>query len=359
MFEFHDAVQKAVRAVREDGMPHADALREFLPEYAVPDVINYMDTGAGADTGAGGAFPFRAAVFNMERGTFLRQILVYFASHPLLRRADVVFANELDWGMARTGNEYTARAFALALGYNAAFGIEFVTESAWLDGNGRGLHGNAVFSRFPLDQVCVVSLPVKYDWFYKEGDCRLGTRNAVLARAKTPAGYVGLVSAHLENRTTPQGRAEQAAFLLDAVEAHFGNLPVLIGGDLNTNTVDGNRDEDMRLLAESPEEMLRRLGETAEREPLLDYAASRGFSWKDCNIAAKQTRRKPMDDGTTVMLNLDWFLQRGLRCSAPARVESIFHNNGLVDPPPEALEFQGQELSDHDIVMVTCGGLDD
>jgi hypothetical protein len=69
----------------------------------------------------------------------------------------------------------------------------------------------------------------------------------------------------------------------------------------------------------------------------------------------KPTRRKPMDDGRTVLLNLDWFFQRGFSCSDPVRVESIFHRNGFGEVPEEVLSYQGCELSDHDIVMVRCG----
>jgi hypothetical protein len=132
-------------------------------------------------------------------------------------------------------------------------------------------------------------------------------------------------------------------------------MPVLIGGDMNTNTVDGNGDGEMQYLADHPGEMWRRIGRVNEYESLLDYAASRGFTYADCNIPEKTTRRKPMEDGQTVALNLDWFFQRGLTCSGPVKIESIFHKTGLVDLPGAFAAFQGQEMSDHDMVMVSCG----
>jgi endonuclease/exonuclease/phosphatase family metal-dependent hydrolase len=348
-------VKQAVDSVRSGRLSHAGAVEKYLPRILDADVNNSLSK-AGHSKAA--LFPFKAAVFNMERGTYIKQIIAYFKYCPALCGLSVVFANELDWGMARTQNAGVAGDFADALGFNYAYGVEFVTEKAGREGNKEGLHGNAVFSRFPLENPKLIRLPLKYDWFYKEGDCRLGTRNAVLAVADTPKGKIGLVSVHLENRTTPLGRKEQFEFVLNEAETHFGkNMPVLIGGDMNSNTVDGDRDEDMRYLSDHPGEMWRRIGQVPSYEPQLDYAASRGFSYADCNVLEKTTRRKPMDDGRTVALNLDWFYQRGFLCSNPAKIESIFHKNGLAGAPEEALAYQGQEMSDHDIILVTCGSL--
>jgi endonuclease/exonuclease/phosphatase family metal-dependent hydrolase len=344
-----EKVRQAVDSVRSGRISHVAALEKYLPRSLDVDVNNSLSKE--------GSFPFKAAVFNMERGTYIKQIIAYFKYCPALRDASVVFANELDWGMARTQNIHTAGDFAEALGFNYAYGIEFITEKAGREGNKQGFHGNAIFSRFPLENPKLIRLPVKYDWFYKEGDCRLGTRNAVLATADTPKGKIGLVSVHLENRTTPLGRKEQIEFLLNETETCFGkNMPVLIGGDMNSNTVDGDSDGDMQYLADHPGEMWRRIGRVPSYEPQLDYAASRGFGYAGCNILEKTTRRKPVDDGRTVALNLDWFYQRGLLCSNPVKIESIFHKNGFAGTE-ETAAYQGQEMSDHDIIIVTCGGL--
>ncbi|MDR0623303.1 MAG: endonuclease/exonuclease/phosphatase family protein [Treponema sp.] len=337
-------------AAREIGrISHQEALRKYIPEILDP----YGDNGFSVS----GKTPLRAAVFNFEQGTYIKQIVSYFAYHPLLREVDIVFANELDCGMARTGNLNITREFAASLGMNYVYGVEFVTTRAGEDGNREGLHGNALFSRFPLERTKVVHLPIEYDWFYRENDSRLGTRIAVLAEIRAgDMGPVGLVCVHLENRATPQGRKRQLEYLLDEIEAHFGkDLPVLIGGDMNTNTVDGNGDNQMFYLADHPGEQWRRLGQIPSWEPQMDYAASRGFRYDDCNIMEKTTRRKPMSDGRTVLLNLDWFYQRGLDCRNPVKVESIFHTNGLGDVPGDIRAYQGQEMSDHDMVLVACG----
>ncbi|MDR0451342.1 MAG: hypothetical protein LBH26_08760 [Treponema sp.] len=351
MFDINpENVRRALDSIRSGRLSHAGAIEKHLPQI--------LDVNVSNSASKTGPFPFKAAVFNMERGATIKEIVAYFKYCPALCDVSVIFANELDWGMGRTQNACIAGDFAEALGFNYAYGVEFVTEKAGREGNREGLHGNAVFSRFPLESPKLIRLPIKYEWFNKEGDRRLGMRNAVLVAADTPEGKIGLVSVHLENRTTPLGRKEQIEFLLNEAESHFErNTPVLIGGDMNSNTVDGDRDGEMRYLADHPGEMWRRIGRVPDYEPQLDYAASRGFSYADCNILEKTTRRKPMDDGRTVALNLDWFYQRGLSCSNPVKIESIFHKNGLAGAPEEVLAYQGREMSDHDIVLVSCGGL--
>jgi hypothetical protein len=134
-------------------------------------------------------------------------------------------------------------------------------------------------------------------------------------------------------------------------------MPVLIGGDLNTltyNHTGGGGGEGTLYLADHPGEQWRRIGMVPFWEPLLDYAASRNFSYENCNILEKPTCRNPLRDGRSVFYNLDWFLQRGLVCSGPARVESIFHL-GQAESPQDVRSFQGREMSDHDIVLINAG----
>jgi len=53
-----------------------------------------------------------------------------------------------------------------------------------------------------------------------------------------------VVSVHLENNSTPADRAARTARLLDIVERRDPGAPVLIGGDFNSSTVDGEADPD-------------------------------------------------------------------------------------------------------------------
>ncbi len=297
---------------------------------------------------------FIATVFNMECGTRPEKIMPYLQLHPDLCNADIILANELDYGMARSNNKHVTRDIAEALGMNYAYGIEFITAKAGQGGNTLGWHGNAILSKYPLHNAKLVHLPIMYDWFYRENDCRLGTRVAILAEIEAAGRRIGLVCVHLENRATPEERERQLRYLLECADEHFGNIPILVGGDMNTNTVNGDTLGSMNVFYHNEEEQDRRLAIIPTLEPLMRCAEEFGYSYTDCNLMNKTTRRKPMPDGSTVRLNLDWFFQKGLTCSNPLRVETVFKHTELSGQPKELSIYDGQELSDHDAVVVTC-----
>ncbi len=335
------AVEQAVRRMAD--MPHLEAISGLSGTFT-PDVDNAFSTG--------GSVPACAVVFNIEQGTRLKWIIPFLRLHPELSGADIILANELDYGMARSNNLHTTRELAQALKMNYAFGVEFITVNACRDGNEQGLHGNAILSRFPLDRVRLVHLPIEYEWFCREGDSRLGTRMALLAQTKIGGREIGVVCVHLENRASPEGRVRQFTYLLDEIDAHFGSLPVLIGGDMNTNTVDGDSQANMEDLKDKAEQY-KRLGDIPFYEPMMALAEARGYTYKNCNLFDKSTRRKHMPGEEDILLNLDWFFQRGLKCSKPSRVETIFHHRLLPGCPEELNAFDGKELSDHDAVAVS------
>ncbi len=291
----------------------------------------------------------RVAIFNMERGVQLPMILTYLKYHPSLRNVDIILANELDYGMARSGNRYVAREIAAELGMNFAFGVEFLSVYAGMDGNERGLHGNAIFSKLPLRKVELQRLPVVYDWFY-DRQKRLYNRIALYATVEFSGQCVALCCTHLENQTTPFRRLEQMRALLDKTDLYADGLPAIIGGDMNTNTVNSTAD-DLLWLAGSKELQRQRLANVPAYEPLMNYAADRGYSYADCNIPAKTTRRRPEPGYPDTDLNLDWFFQRGFACSDPVRVEGIFNHKELAPEAPDLSEFDGRLLSDHDAVI--------
>jgi hypothetical protein len=87
---------------------------------------------------------------NAERGRHWLHAL------PLLRGADIIILNEMDIGMARSGQQHTTQHLARALGMNYAWGLEFVELTAGTlveqrtvgsTPNFLGLHGNAFMTR--------------------------------------------------------------------------------------------------------------------------------------------------------------------------------------------------------------------
>jgi endonuclease/exonuclease/phosphatase family metal-dependent hydrolase len=207
----------------------------------------------------------------------------------ILRESDVIILNEVDLGMKRTDYRDVAADLAKALHMNYAYGVEFVevdgledlgTEPVALEDQSlsrkleeelkpdpnryRGLHGNAILSRYPLSNVRIVRLPACYDWFNNERaeisalekgkrfaanklfleritrEVRRGGRMALVADLtipELPAHSATVVSAHLENKCKPDCRARQVNALLDQLKDIHG--PVIIGGDFNTTGQDG------------------------------------------------------------------------------------------------------------------------
>ena len=290
----------------------------------------------------------KVVVFNVERGTRLEPLLIYLREHEVLSGADIILANELDWGMSRSGNRNISATIADALQMNCAFGIEFVSVQAGQNGNQEGLHGNTIFAKNPLEQVKVLRLPIAYEWFESD-DPRLGTRIAVFATIQVQGRKVGLVCVHLENRTTPEKRLEQFRMVIDEADACFAGLPVIIGGDMNTNCIDGNDESQVNWLALDKTEQHKRIDQVLDYEPLIRFAAERGYTFESCNVPGQPTRRKHMLDADDIIMNLDWLFVKNLNGKNPVIIQSIF-NCSEVRGGDRYPALDGLELSDHDAI---------
>ena len=111
----------------------------------------------------------------------------------LLKEADVIVLNEADWGMKRSGYRNVAADLAATLKMNYAYGVEFIEvdpialgtekfESVENDDREalanqisvdpklyKGLHGNAILSRYPLVNVRLVPFREQgHDWYTAE-----------------------------------------------------------------------------------------------------------------------------------------------------------------------------------------------
>jgi endonuclease/exonuclease/phosphatase family metal-dependent hydrolase len=254
----------------------------------------------------------RAAMWNIERGNEFDLIRLAFSDSPafvetvtrkksfdsktleavrtqsvLLAQTDLIILNEVDLGVSRTDYRDVARELAAALRMNYAFGVEFIEVDKLalglekLEGPNkeveeqlqkdlavdpklyRGLHGNAVLSRYPIRRARIHRFRVCYDWFGKEKqaiagleaqrrraaervflerigrEVRHGGRMALIAELEVPElpeGRLTVVAAHLENKCPPRCRREQMEELLRVVQEVDG--PVVLGGDLNTTSTD-------------------------------------------------------------------------------------------------------------------------
>ncbi|MDG4896639.1 endonuclease [Mesorhizobium sp. WSM4976] len=262
---------------------------------------------------------------------------------------DVVLLSEVDKGMARSGNGHLLSRLADHLGHCFAYGVEFLElgtgnemEQAANGGveNAEGFHGNAITSAVPLLRPFLVRLDAAGAWFLPEhGQPRIGSRMALGGQVMAGDSRVTVVSVHLENRTTPAGRADQTRHLLDAIDKYDAEAPVLIGGDFNTLTAAyPERNDDpvawRKRIAAEPD----RLMCPDRHEPLFAVMAERGYDWRDANAFDNPTQRRAVGDLTPVG-HIDWFFTRGLSASAPATLPAV-----LPDGSPSA---------DHEALVVT------
>jgi endonuclease/exonuclease/phosphatase family metal-dependent hydrolase len=206
----------------------------------------------------------------------------------LLRQADVIVLNEVDWGVMRTEYRDVARELAAALGMNYAYGVEFVEVDPLVLGTEtfegvkdpertalvkqtavdktrmQNLHGTAILSRYALNNVRLIPFKYQgYDWYAEEKkkiskleearrkgaafvfdetiarEVRRGGRMMLLADiedADFPSGRVTIVATHLEDKVKPEGRVKQ----LEEVLSQIRDIPnpVIFAGDMNTNGSD-------------------------------------------------------------------------------------------------------------------------
>ena len=213
-----------------------------IPQFHTAETDNFVEPPKTVPEALG------VLMFNMERGVNLEEIREFLRDCPDIQPFDLILANELDDGCARSGNKNTARELAKAFGLNYAWGLEFI--ELVNDENEKGFHGNAVFSRWPIRRAGVIRLPEEYNWYF-DRQRRIGGRLAVFAELDVGGKPLGAVSIHLENRTHGEGRLHQMQTILEAVRRELPDMPLILGGDLNTNTFDGRDKEDINDTAAS------------------------------------------------------------------------------------------------------------
>jgi len=320
-----------------------DQVMGRIPQFFTAEVDNFVPAPDVVPDSLG------VLMFNMERGVHLAEIADFLRDCPDIQPFDVILANELDDGCARSGNKNTARELAKTFGLNYAWGLEFI--ELVNDENEKGFHGNAVFSRWPIRRAGVIRLPEEYNWYF-DRQKRIGGRVAVFAELDIGGKPLGVVSIHLENRAHGEGRKHQMSAILEAVRKEFPDISVIMGGDLNTNTFDGRDKEDINDIAGSPDMRRRCLEDVFDYEELLPMCAAAGYEIVPGE--PKLTRRKPLPDGTFLPLRLDWILLKDAHAEASRMVSTAKADLTYAKPGSALATFNGAELSDHNAVWALC-----
>lgn len=186
----------------------------------------------------------KVIAFNAERGTQWSNFVKLVTTDPKLADPDVILLNEMDVGMARSGNIHTTRKLAASLQMNYAWGLEFVELT---NGNAKeqnrtlgqqntmGLHGNAILSKCPLSNAMILRDPLEPVFFSIEQvygnaygrEKRLGGRMGMFAKMGNTTDNWVVGSVHkLKMADHKQQFDEYIA------EQKFSNLRgILLGGD--------------------------------------------------------------------------------------------------------------------------------
>ena len=319
----------------------------MIPQFSQAEIFRFAPA-AEAEAPAS----VRALVFNMERGVHLAQIGDFLDSCPEAGPFDVILANELDDGCVRSGGVHTAQALAERLKMDCVFGLEFIELVDRADP--KGYHGNAIFSRWPIRQARVVRLPEQYNWYF-DRQRRIGGRLAILAELDIGGESLGVGTIHLENRTHGPGREAQLRAVLEAAEDMFPGMPVLLGGDLNTNTFDGRDKDAIQTIAADPALQRRCLEQVGRYEPCLPLAEKYGYrAVPDGQSGQLATRRKPLPGGGHLALRLDWLLVRGMDVAASRNISTCRESWPFAPAGSALAAFGGRELSDHNAVWAEC-----
>lgn len=342
-------------------LPELHASRLWLAESrALETLLETIHVGVPAHERPPGD-GLRIVQWNILKGISFEGLRRALTEHVGLRDPDFLLLNEVDVGMARSGNRHVASELADALGMHWAFIPSYLEltkgpgEDAAAPGeNASGLHGVAILShREPL-RLAAAELPETFDYF-SFSEKRYGRRRALLAGF---AGGLVVAAVHLEVRGVPRDRARQIRALLDhierfcAAEESLGRPVklVLLAGDLNTHTfprgtflrsVRGF----LRLLLTPQMRLRAQLDEPwhGGREMLFEELRRAGFVWEMLNdrrptafsaitsIEESASFPKPMrdriarvfgDDPRGLPLRLDWIAARG-KLPPITRAESI------------------------------------
>jgi len=277
------------------GLRGCEAWRDLEPRLAkVLGVIHRHEPSLPPDEAPD---PKRVMVvqWNIEHGNQFERVMTALRDHPQLQDADVLMLQEVDLGMARSGNRDVAAELGRGLYRNTVWAPLFLETTTGRDrdvdlAGGRenleGLFGLAILSRWPIGEARVVELPSPGDIQY-DTEGMFGRHIALVATIERPGAPFVAVSVHLEVHRTRAHRARQMETLTAALarERH----PIVLGGDFNSGTFDRGRWFDpvlagLALAFQSGiEHRLRHPDSGPQRERLFDVLRAARFEWHPLN----------------------------------------------------------------------------
>ncbi|HKV41239.1 MAG TPA: endonuclease/exonuclease/phosphatase family protein [Blastocatellia bacterium] len=327
----------------------------------------------------------RVVAWNILYGTELEGIIHILNEHPVLRYADLIFLNEVDYGMGRSGLKDVATEIGCAIDAHALFGIEYLeladAHAASLPSVGLApLHGNAILTRLPFSNARIVRLP-RCENNFESIEKRLGGRSGLVVEVELGGMRLTAATAHLDVVNTPRCRQTQIRELLAEIEAAAGTSkppPAILGGDFNTHTFSrggklraiGNL---LRILSHDREQLQRCLLDPATREPALLELHRFGYLTEGFNDGLPTNRaataeldkmnvlpgpvrrwalKKLGGPGFGLEFRLDWLAGRYLRPLLGSElVDDGTGVQSIQATTVQYLEHKGRSLSDHSPIV--------
>jgi endonuclease/exonuclease/phosphatase family metal-dependent hydrolase len=229
----------------------------------------------------------RLVTWNIEKGKRW-ELLEKCLESDSIKTADILCLQEVDEGMARSGNRRIAYEIGERLAMHVVFGKTFreftkgIGDEISAPGeNTTAIQGNATLSRLPILDSKNLLLPECANHFNRV-EKREGNRHALIVRIDCGAGRILTVAnAHLEVFGTSACRARQVRFILDSLP----DGPAVIAGDFNTNTFDrGSALHTFRsLMRLIRRDVKTRVMAPATHEPLFRELSAAGFAWESFN----------------------------------------------------------------------------
>jgi endonuclease/exonuclease/phosphatase family metal-dependent hydrolase len=353
--------------------------RRLQPE--IQGILDYILQENLVENAFSGRPVIRATSWNIERGIQLQSVVEVLGSHPVISKSDLFFLTELDYGMARSGNRKVAPELARALKLNYVFAPSYINlnkgsglENRTEGPNRQGIHGNALFSRYPLSQVSSIQLPNGGDKM-RGKEKRLGSPTAVSALVGHPLGPFRSACVHLDAHSTQKHRMRQMRLVLDDIEARDPDLPSLIGGDWNTSTFNSRNAlfsilGYVRRVLMGVRHVIRSHYPYPDRwfeRHLFRELERRGYNYRDLNEPGACTLHYNISDMAANHRMADWipnwcfwFINWALarnegRCSFKLDWFAGRGINPSSDFPPRVItdiRGQGHALSDHDPIVL-------
>ena len=270
----------------------------------------------------------RVVEWNIERGARLEGIIEALNTHEVLRFADLLLLNELDYGMARSGNVNVAFELSRALEAHAVYGVEYLelTKGAGReldlpDDNTAALHGNAILTRHSFSDPEVVRLP-RCENNFESAEKRVGGRIGILVDLEIAGARLIAATTHLDVVNSPRCRARQMRTMLAAADSRFKSKGgrasgIVAGGDLNSHTfARGGRLRAMKntavILGSNHQSLANRLLNPERSEPAIGEFGRFGYETRGLNDREPTSRSivSALEDSSGLPLPMKWWVSR-------------------------------------------------